>query len=363
MIRAARRARARGWKWRHNVLNRVGFPLLALAIGGLGGGLAGGAGLTGGWLFGSLLAVYLASSLGLPLGLPSGVRSVALGYAGLVVGAAIHRDTLQSAALLPGSLAAMAGLLVAVVTLGVWLHRRYWGASKATAIACAWPGNLLLALAGAEAIRADMDRVAVVQLARLLALMVVLPLAVGSGAAAGTGEALPVTWDLLAAAAVTLACILAARRLRLPGGEMFLAAIAVGLLVSLDAIQLEVPRAINDFFQVVVGAFVGLSLAKCRRGALGSALAPALLGALAAAVLTLAVALPMALLLDYPPVALALAYAPGGAEAMILLSTVFGVDAGFVGIHHTLRLIALTLLFPLVARRFLPRPHQATGSR
>lgn len=39
---------------------------------------------------------------------------------------------------------------------------------------------------------------------------------------------------------------------------------------------------------------------------------------------------------------------------MILLSAVFGVDPGFVGPHHTIRLIGLTLVFPLLARFTAP---------
>jgi len=58
-----------------------------------------------------------------------------------------------------------------------------------------------------------------------------------------------------------------------------------------------------------------------------------------------------------------LALAPGGAEAMILLSVAFGVDPAFVGIHHTVRLVALTLGFPLVLRWAARADHQATGKR
>ncbi len=340
----------------------LGRSLLTLMLGGLGGALAGGLGLSGGWLFGALLAVGIAGACGLPVFLPMLVRSIALGYAGLVVGAAIHGETLRAAALLPGSLLAMALLMALVVLLSYWLHRRVWGAGPATALACAWPGNALLALASAEALRADMDRVVVVQLARLLALVVALPLAVGAGGAAVAGD-VPVTGGFLAACGVALLSVAAGRRLHLPGAEMFLAAIAVGTLVGLEVIEVAVPPAVNDFFQMVVGAFVGMSLGKCRLASLRGALAPALFSAVGAAALTLAAAVPLAWLMDYPTVALALSYAPGGAEAMILLATAFGVDAGFVGIHHTLRLIALTLLFPPVARLFLPRPHQVTGSR
>lgn len=337
--------------------------LATLLVGGLGGMAAQALGMPGGWLFGALLLVGLLGFCRAPLDMPFLVRSIGMGYAGLVVGAAISSETLRSAALLPASLLGMLLLLAAVVWGSYLLHRHLWGASPPTAIASTWPGNILLAFSAGEALKADMGRVSVVQLARLIALVVVVPLAAGGvNAEASLGD-VSLSGDLLLAGLITAVCVVIARRLAMVGGEMFLSAIAVGALTGAGLLQVAVPDLLTALFQVLVGAYVGLGLSRCSLAALRAAIRPALWSALLAALLTLAFALLFAWLLDYPAVAIALAYAPGGAEAMILLSAAFGVDAGFVGIHHTVRLIGLTLLFPLVLRLFVPPDHQATGRR
>jgi len=116
-------------------------------------------------------------------------------------------------------------------------------------------------------------------------------------------------------------------------------------------------------FQVVVGAYIGIELAKCGARAFMSALVPSVASAIYTAVATIAMAFALASIVDYSAAALALALAPGGAEAMILLTVAFGVDPAFVGIHHTVRLVALTFGFPLILRWASKMDHQATGSR
>ncbi len=336
---------------------------LTLLLGSLGGFLVSSLGVPGGWIIGAIAASFAASLLKTQVQVPGLLRSLAMGFAGMTVGAAIERELLLSAAVLPWSLLAMFFLLVLMAWLTYLLHRVFWSASRATAISCAWPGNVLLAFVGAQAMRADMDRVTVVQLVRVLVLMGLLPLSIGTFHSAPTSPSVPLSLDLAIASAVTIACVLLARRVNLLGGEMFFAAIAVGALSATGVLSFEIPSLALAGLQVLVGIYIGLGLAQCKRQAFIAALAPSLLGAIMATALTLAGAFALSGVLDYPAAALTLAFAPGGAEAMILLSAVFDVDPGFVGIHHTLRLIVLTFGFPFILRYFAGAPHQATGSR
>lgn len=320
-----------------------------MAVAGVGGGLADAAGLVGGWLTGALTAVLLAGWAGLPLAMPTAMRSVALAFAGLTTGAMITPDVFSEAARLA---ATMGGLLLstgAILATSYLVHRAVGRSAAPTAFYSSWPGNTLLAFAGAETSAADLDRVVLVQSVRLLLLVVALPLAISVHHAAAP-PVLPAP-DAALAVAVVLAAAGAwlARRWRVLGGEMFFAVAAVGLLSCSGLVRVSVPTAAISFFQVVVGAFIALALIRCRLTALRAALVPALAGAVTGAALTLAFAWGLAAAVGMSPAALALAYAPGGAEAMILLSAVFGVDPGFVGIHHTVRLILLTLAFPLIA--------------
>ncbi|SLN71963.1 AbrB family transcriptional regulator [Oceanibacterium hippocampi] len=336
---------------------------LTFFFGGLGGYLVSSLGVPGGWIIGSIAATFTASVLKPQAPIPAFVRSLAMGFAGMIVGAAIKLELLVSAAVLPLSLLAMFLLLALLAWLTYLLHRISWNASRATAISCAWPGNILLALVGAQAMQADMSRVTVVQLVRVLMLMGLLPLTIGTFHAAPPVHNITTSVDLAIASAVTIACVLLARRINLLGGEMFFAAIAVGALSAGGILNFEIPSPALAGLQVLVGNYIGLGLALCKRETFFAALIPSLLGAVMATAITLAGAFALAGVLDYPAAALALAYAPGGAEAMILLSAVFDVDPGFVGIHHTLRLIVLTFSFPFILRYFARATHQATGSR
>ena len=46
-----------------------------------------------------------------------------------------------------------------------------------------------------------------------------------------------------------------------------------------------------------------------------------------------------------------LAYAPGGIEAMAIMAFALHLDAAFVGAHHVLRILGLSLLSPWWRRR------------
>ena len=337
--------------------------VLALALAGIGGFATNSVGITGGWLLGALVTVFVAGAFGMPLALPGWLRSITMGFAGITVGAAITAETAELVSLLPLTLALMFVFLAALILSTYLLHRYYWGASRATALACAWPGNVLLVLIGAESSRADMSRVAVVQSVRVLALMGILPLTIGFYHTPVAGVAILPSIDLGFAAIVALGCILIAVRLGLVGGEMFLSAFAVGALSGFDILRIEIPHEMISLFQVVVGAYIGIELAKSGARAFMSALVPSLSSAIYTAIATIAMAFFLASLVDYPVAALALALAPGGAEAMILLTVAFGVDPTFVGIHHTIRLIVLTFGFPFMLRWASKTDHQATGSR
>jgi membrane AbrB-like protein len=337
--------------------------VLALALAGVGGFAADSAGVTGGWLLGALVVVFAAGAFGMPLALPGWLRSIAMGFAGITVGAAITAETAELVSLLPLTLALMFVFLAVLIVSTYLLHRYCWGASRATALACAWPGNVLLVFISAESTRANMPQVAVVQSVRVLALMGILPLTIGLYHTPVFSAAIPLSVDLGLAAIVALVCVVVAVRLSLVGGEMFLTAFAVGVLSGFDILRIAIPREMVSLFQIVVGAYIGIELAKCGARAFMSALVPSLASAIYTAVATIAMAFALASLVDYSVAALALALAPGGAEAMILLTVAFGVDPAFVGIHHTVRLVALTFGFPLILRWASKMDHQATGSR
>lgn len=344
------------------VLNSIRSQGLAVLLGGLGGWGAFSLGVPGGWLIGALVAAFLGGLSPLPMVISRELRSITMGFAGMTVGAAMSKETLNNAVILPATLILMVVFLTFVVWFSYQLHRRFWKASPATAISCVWPGNVVLAFASAEALNADMERVAFVQTTRLLALVVVLPLIAG-GPIEDVVQSTNFSWPLVIAVGLAATCTYIAYKLKMVGGELFLTAAATGVIVGFLDMPVVIPLPATILFQVIVGAYIGLALAGCHWTAMRSAFVPAVVSSSCAAVLTLLVAFPIGMWLDYPVAALALSFAPGGAEAMILLAAAFNVDPGFVGLHHTIRLIALTLLFPLILKFFATKTYHVTGKR
>ena len=81
------------------------YPItLALLFGFLGGYLANLVNITGAWLVGSMAAVFVAGILKFNIFLPKSLRSVALGFAGMTIGASLNKDSLQLLSILPETL-------------------------------------------------------------------------------------------------------------------------------------------------------------------------------------------------------------------------------------------------------------------
>lgn len=149
--------------------------------------------------------------------------------------------------------------------------------------------------------------------------------------------------DLLRASLSGVFLGLLFHRLGLPGGAVVGAMLGTGLAQVLTP-PAPIPKGLDLLVQLLAGVLVGLSF---RRELLSPKLLPyALLAALAFLALTLLLAKP----LGQPPQALLFALAPGGITGMGPLSQAEGGNPALVGVFHTVRVLALFLLVPLLAR-------------
>lgn len=140
--------------------------------------------------------------------------------------------------------------------------------------------------------------------------------------------------DLLRASLSGVFLGLLFHRLGLPGGAVVGAMLGTGLAQLLTS-PAPTPRGLDLAVQLAAGVLVGLSFRK-------ELLSPKLLPyALLAALAFLALALLLAFLL---------ALAPGGITGMGPLSQAEGGSPALVGVFHTVRVLALFLLVPLLAR-------------
>ena len=332
--------------------------LQALLIGAAGGTIFAVLGLPAPWISGTMLAVAAAALGRLRVGMPGWLRQLAFMVLGFSMGANLTPATLAKLLLWPASLLFLAGSITATtIVLSGYLrlvHR--WDA--ATAAFSAVPGAFTYLLAMAMRSRADVARVAVTQLIRLLVLTAVLPLllsALEQGAtapgAAPTSSAGPIEL-LIVLAACGLAGV-ACERLNLPAGILLGAMFASALIHGTGLSDARLSPGLLVPAYIVTGTFVGLRFKGVNLRLILETLAAGLITVMLGLLVSGAFALAAALLLDLPLDQLLLAYAPGGVDVMAIMALALGLDPAFVGVHHALRFMALSVALPIWLRRHL----------
>jgi membrane AbrB-like protein len=332
------------------------FRLQPLAETGLaalaGGALVGGLGAPAGWLSGSMLGVAALSATGRATPMPKPLQKFTVLLSGVSIGSGLTPATLHTLARYPISLVVLAAAIVAMTAASYETLARAPGFSRATAFYAAVPGALSYVFLVAAQSRADLARVAVIQIFRIFVLMAIVPLAarLGSGPPPRVfaADPLAVTAILLALGALGG---LAVERTGAPNGPLY-----AGIVVSLIAhgSGLAPGRLAPDLqiaAQTLVGAwigarFIGFDWRLLRRLILAALTSFLSAFAVAAAFAALAVAVTGVPFAD----ALA-AFAPGGLEAMTMMAFALGLDPLFVGAHHIARFLFLSVTLPWAAKR------------
>lgn len=247
---------------------------------------------------------------------------------------------------------------------GTRLLSRLDGWTRETAFFSSVPGALSYVFAvAAETRRADVPRIAVVQVLRVFFLMGLVPLVVAQTGAplvaltAGPIDPLPMLCVLVVLGA---ALGLALERANVAAGVMF-GAMAVAATAHATGIAPgRPPQLFTECAQILIGAWVGARFVGFDWGLLGRSLA-ASLGSFLVAMTIATVCACLAYGLFAIPFAQALvAFAPGGLEAMSLLSIALGLDPLFVSAHHLARFIIISVTLPYILRRWILRDGSAS---
>lgn len=336
---------------------RSGTPA-ALLIGAAGGAGFCLLGLPAAWISGAMVAVAAAALAGAVVDMPGWLRQLAFMVLGFSMGANITPAALARIALWPASLLFLAGSIATTsLTLSAYLrivHR--W--DPATAAFSAVPGAFTYLLAIAMRSRADVPRVAVTQLIRLLVLTALLPLLLGALAQpagtpllAPTGRAGPAELVLALAGCglVGLIC----ERLNLPAGTLLGTMFASVLIHGGGFTDARLPPGLLIPGYVVTGTFVGLRFKGVSLRLILETSIAGLVTVMLGLIVSGAFALAAARLLDLPLDQLLLAYAPGGVDVMAIMALALALDPAFVGVHHALRFLALSVVLPIWLRRHI----------
>jgi membrane AbrB-like protein len=314
------------------------------------------AGLPVPYLSGPMLATAILSALQIaPVMLPP-VRDFALILAGVSIGTSVTPDTIAAFANYPLSLLILAAGVVAIM-LASAVALRSFGWTARDAFFASAPGALSNVLVIAAEEKADIARIVVVQLSRLFVLVAILPilLAVLEHAEAPVARSvLPVTPGALALLlAGALVSALLFERLAISGAYILGGMVTTALLTGSGVVRGSFPTPLATLAFLLVGIFIGQRF----RGLEGMTVLRTMPAAAVSLVASLGTAWVFAglvtLVVGVPFGETAVAFAPGGLEAMTVLAFGLGLDPLYVGVHHLARFLFVAALVP-AALRWLP---------
>jgi membrane AbrB-like protein len=308
------------------------------------------------WLLGPLTIAIIMSAAGRPLAQPNAVVLPLRSLLGVAIGASFSPALVAKAAATALSLALMIPYTIMITFLGTVFLERIARFNRPTAFFSAAPGGLSDMVIFAQDAGADLRRVTLVQAARVLAIVFVLPFWLQFAGGLPLGGAMPQAlhiWQLPLADAMIIVAIAwagwrAAELLGLFGGSivgpMVLSAVLHVLALTTVKVPVEVLIVTQISIGIVIGGqFRGISLREFVT-ILSWGIGFAFMLVLAAAAMTLLTAR----LTGLDATALLLSYAPGGQNEMAVMALILGLDVAIVALHHLLRVVIVIVGAQLV---------------
>lgn len=297
----------------------------------------------------------MASRLVCPLReMPLAMRETSLLIAGITMGSAVTPETVALMAKMPASFVLLLAAMVATVYVAsIWLVRMH-GWRRDDAMLAAAPGALSSVLAIAHTRNGDIPGIVVVQTVRLFVLIAILPAVISS---LESGRPIAVTsapWlkgsELVIITVASIALGLVLQRLGLAAAMMFAGALVSASLHGAAIYTGSMPTPISIASFVLIGTMIasrmhGITWASLRHYALSSVSCFIIAICVACFFAWLAAAL-----VDIRFGAALLAFAPGGLEAMSLLSIALALDPLYVGAHHIVRFMGIGIGLPVFMR-------------
>jgi len=334
--------------------------LISFAIGGLGGTIFWLLSMPLAFMLGALTAVAIFAFGGGKAAFPSRLRPWVLASIGTTLGANVTPDTVHGFLLWWPGLVGVC-LFVGIAGAGsVWLAQKLAGFDRKTAIFAGVPGGFSEMVVLAEAHGCNVRLVALVHALRVTLVAFLVPFAASwitpapVGAVAAPRPILhiweigPESWIWLCAAIP--AGIGFGGLCRLPSpyilGPMLLSSVLHGLGLT----DFRLPFEILVLAQISLGTMIGTRFLGASWREILRYLPYTLASLLYLLTLTLLFAMLMSRAFGMPLVAGVLAYAPGGFAEMGMMAIVLGVDPGFVGLHHLLRMVVINFTVPVVLR-------------
>lgn len=312
------------------------------------------------WLLGPIFSSLIASLLGVRLQIVKPVHDAGRTILGVAAGATVTLGFLQSLLLMWPSLLLIVLMTIIIGALGLPLFRKVGGYDFATSYYCAMPGGLQDMLVFGQEAGANPRTLSLIHATRVLIIVTVLPFLLTHiwhlDLTNPPGEmASNTAWDQCVWMAIAaLVGWRMAKRIGMFGASILGPLIVATLLSLLGLLNARPPAEAIWFAQFFIGAglgvqYVGITLRELRHDVLMGVIFCVLLGVITAIFYQLIIFLGVA-----APMEALLAFTPGGQAELTVLALVVGADMGFVVAHHVLRLFAVIVGAPLVAK-LLPK--------
>jgi uncharacterized protein len=318
------------------------------------------------WMLGPLTITLIHHALrGKGTRWPVGFRNAGMVVIGYSMGRTVTVETTQQILInLPGMVAVT--LLIVLFSLATgYLTHRQTGISLASGILGSVPGGLAQMVLMAEEIEdADVTAVTVMQMARVLAVLFIVPFVATYGIVhLPAGPPAPAVaaathYGLIAALPALLMAPLGAWlavRLNSPIpfllGSIFATAAAV--LIGFPAPP--VPRPLINTAQLFFGVYLGITISLESLRGVGKLLPWAIGGSVALVAFTYLVGFGLTLVTPASLLTAFLSTAPGGITEMGIVALTLGADVAFVLAYQLFRLFCLLLVAPLLLRRRFKR--------
>lgn len=340
------------WPDRHDIF----ITFYTLIAGAIGAAVAYGLSFPVFALTGPAIFISIASFTGIRFSITPFARDAAFLFLGISVGAGFNAQATEAVFRWPVAFAGLLAVLLLIFVISRFVLTRYFGFDRQSAILASTPGHLSFVISLADAIKTDVAKVAVVQSVRLLALTLMVPLAALLFGIETNANILPAGdpmsgFNIVALAFVTLVAGLILQKLKVPAA-IFIAGLAlstIGHILNLTPGVLPGWIVLPSF--IVLATMIGSRFSGVSFSQLKKAFLAGIATTTIAAGLAVMVALPISLLAGIPVLHVAIAFAPGGFETMIVMGAILGANPGFVAAIHISRLLILPLLLPLFLGR------------
>jgi len=310
------------------------------------------------YLIGPATAVTIAGFAGLTLRIAQPVRNATFIIVGLSMGTGLTPEVFVAARTWPLSFLMVPVAVVVLLYSATWTLQRFFGYDRATALLAASPGHLSFVLSLASETRSDLLAVGVIQSVRVLALTITVPLIVdilGLVSVAPPPAAVMHPLALAGSFAAAAALGYLFMRLKVPAALLLGGMIAAGSTHLTGLVSGDLPSWIMTPTYVLLGALIGSRFSGASFRAMRAAFVAGGVVTVVVVALAAAIAASVCYVTAVPLDAALIAFAPGGLETMAAMAVMLHAQPTYVGAHHVLRLVILSVLMPFALRRDITR--------